>query len=115
MKRLLVFVFTVMLLGSCNKQKTIYSECTITNNPDNSLFSFGFGMEILYSSSYSVGTTLTSQEYSAEKGSNWTAGVAAFPSNINSMNEYEIKFYVNGNLQETRTATNFAQFNFIVP
>ena len=41
MKRLLVFVFAVVLLGSCKKRKTVYFETLILSNTNNTHLTLG--------------------------------------------------------------------------
>jgi hypothetical protein len=64
-----------------------------------------------------VGFTLTTAEYLLEKDVNILA--MAMSTGINgasSNNQLEIKFFVNGNLEETRTVNGYSgTTNFIVP
>ena len=125
MKRLLVFVFAVALLGSCSQQREYYFKFTVISNQSNlKLIQLigGSGLcQFSDTSGVAVGSTCTTEPYTTAKGANISAGGYPHSNSLlpNATFDWEAEFYVNGNLEETRTGTqglaNYGYVNFIVP
>ena len=126
MKRLLVFVFSVTLLGSCSKEREIYLKFKILTNSSN-LTHISFSYEQFLNSArgvclfndtsgVAVGSTCTTETNTFSKG----AGINVWSYNPcdqpNAIFDFEAEFYVNGNLEETaRGGTTSEIVTFIVP
>ena len=125
MKRLLVFVFAVVLFWSCSQQREYYFKFKVLSNSSNlPLIQFigGSGLcQFNDTSGVAVASTCTTETYTTSKGANISAG--GYPHfyglQPNAIFDWEAEFYVNGNLEETRTGTTGLgtpeYVNFIVP
>ena len=143
MKKLLVFVFAVVLLGSCSKERNVHFEYVFVSNADVNWFSCDsddyyrynalmvnryFGIDpfggipgpIPEGSSFQ---TTTERE---DKGENISLMLTAECDSVSSPDrlqcdfEIAIGFFVDGNLQENRSFTNYhnvnrIRFDFTVP
>ena len=86
MKRLLVFVFAVVLLGSCSKTRNVHFEAVMISNTNIVYFSgqdqgiYGLGMGRSFGKTpISVGERCSSSTYSdAKKGDNISLSLIAF-------------------------------------
>ena len=131
MKRLLVFVFAVVLFSSCIQQREYFFKFTVlANQSDLTLLQFIGGMgycSLTDTSGVAVGSSCTTNTYTAAKNGNISA--ASGPhydfNNMNATYVWQVDFYVNGNLEDTRIdssghATNSSLMNtnglnFIIP
>ena len=139
MKRLLVFVFALTLLGSCNQQRELYIECEVVSSTDITyvqstlpvLCTIGercltyMGMPA--PPPISVGNSCESDIISVEKGQNIQCmiSIECCSNTINTFcsTPFEIahRIYINGNLEhttilnETTVENNHMSFNYIVP
>ena len=126
MKRLLVFGLIIVLFGGCmqNQEREVYFKITILTNPTNATtLSFLGGAICTFTNTIpiSVGSTCTGEIYLLAKGSNISV-VAYGHNDYNNANEvigWEVEFYVDDDLEETRSCQtgihNGDAPNFIVP
>ena len=125
MKRLLVFGLIIVLFGGCVQSREYYFKFTVLTNSFNlSLIQFigGNGLcSISDLGGISVGSTCITETYSSGKNANISAGgyVHNDANNMGETYDWQVEFYVNGNLEETRTGTTGFSvpeyFNFIIP
>ncbi len=120
MKKILFVLIVVLTFVGCSKpEREVYVECELLTNPDactaliftfqNSTVTEGDNITPV-----SAGFSWTSESFSLFKGSNATVNCSLFPYLSNSY-QYEVKLYVDGNLEETRTATGNPNINLIIP
>ena len=143
MKKLLVFVFAVVLLGSCSKERNVHFEYVFVSNADVNWFScdsddyyrYNALMGNRYFTINSVGgmpgpipegsSIQTTPEWE-DKGENISLMLTAECDSVSSPDrlqcdfEIAIGFFVDGNLQENRSFTNYhnvnrIRFDFTVP
>ena len=125
MKKIFIALFCCVAMVGCtnNQERICYAECKLISNPENSSyvqFWFSGGTQYYQEPNLTplqVGFTLTSDEYLLEKDVNIMAMAMSTGTNgVSSNNQLEIKFFVNGNLEETRTVNGYSgTTNFIVP
>ena len=127
MKKIFIALFGFVALVGCNNtpEREVYAEFELLSNPESCYyvaFSFYQGGCVENNSTIippiPVGTTCVSPTYLLEKGTNANASVigltptGAPPTTL----QCEIKFYVDGNLEETRIESYTGHnINFIVP
>jgi hypothetical protein len=124
-KIFIVLVVALTFIGCSKPEREVYAEFELLSNPESCYwirFQFYQGGCVENNSTIippiPVGTTCVSPTYLLEKGTNANASVIALTPTGASPNtlEYKIKFYVDGNLEETRIESYTSQnTNFIVP
>ena len=144
MRRLLVFVFAVVLLGSCSKERNVHFEFIFVSNADVNWFSCDsddyyrynalmgnryFGIDAVTGyipGPIPEGSSLQTFNEIEDKGQNISLMLTAECDSVSSPDrlqcdfEIAIGFFVDGNLQENRSFTNYdnvtqSRFDFIVP
>ena len=104
-------------------ERICYAEFKLLSNQDDAFqlqYVFGSNSNLYTDPNYSPlpnGFTLTSDEQNFEKGSNIIAAAyASGGTSFTQLDQIEIKFYVDGSLEETRTVNNNGgNVTFIVP
>ena len=124
MKKIIIVLVCFVALIGCNPPNSnirdIYLEFELLNNPDNcdhmvcdgTLGTFTVDINTVVP----VGTMWTTDTRRIGKDSN--VGFychMTYSSGMSPNNEYQVKFYVDGNLEETRTHIGSSPINFIVP
>ena len=143
MKKLLVFVFAVVLLGSCSKERNVHFEYVFVSNADVNWFSCDsddyYRYNALMGNRYfgidpvggipgpiPVGSSFQTTTEREDKGENISLMLTAECDSVSSPDrlqcdfEIAIGFFVDGNLQENRSFTNYhnvnrIRFDFTVP
>ena len=123
MKKVLIELVIGLTFVGCSKpERTCHAEFELLSNPEGCHFvSFYFYQggcthNNNLTTPIPVGTTCVSPSYLLEKGTNANAIVGADATVLPITLQYEIKFYVDGNLEETRTESyTGSSINFIVP
>ena len=125
MKNIFIALVCIVAMVGCNnnQERICYAECKLISNPENSSyvqFWFSGGTQYYQEPNLThlpVGFTLTSAEYLLDKDVNIMAMAMSTGINgVSSNNQLEIKFFVNGDLEETRTVNGYSgTTNFIVP
>ena len=143
MKRLLVFVFAVVLFSSCNKERNVHFEFIVVCNADVNWFSCDsdsyykynaimgnryFGIDPVGGIPGPIpeGSSFQTTTKREDKGENISLMLTAECDSVSSPDrlqcdfEIAIGFFVDGNLQENRSFTNYhnvnqIRFDFTVP
>ena len=125
MKNIFIALVCIVAMVGCNnnQERICYAECKLISNPENSSyvqFWFSGGTQYYQEPNLTplpVGFTLTSAEYLLDKDVNIMAMAMSTGINgVSSNNQLEIKFFVNGDLEETRKVNGYSgTTNFIVP
>ena len=143
MKKLLVFVFAVVLLGSCSKERNVHFEYVFVSNADVNWFSCDsddyykynalmgnryFGIDpvggipgpIPEGSSFQTTTEIENKGQNISLKLTAESDSATSPDRLQCDFEIAIGFFVDGNLQENRSFTNYhnvnrIRFDFTVP
>lgn len=123
MKKIIIVLVCFVALIGCNPNaniRDIYLEFELLDNPDNCDYmscNCGYAYFLVDNSSVvPVGTMWTTDIIRASKNSNivFSCGMT-YSLGVSPNNEYQVKFYVDGNLEETRTHIGNSTINFIVP
>ena len=122
-KVLFVLVVALTFIGCSKPERICYAEFKLLSNQDDAFqlqYVFGSNSNLYTDPNYSPlpnGFTLTSDEQNFEKGSNIIAAAyASGGTSFTQLDQIEIKFYVDGSLEETRTVNNNGgNVTFIVP
>ena len=128
MKKIFIVLVVALIFIGCSKpQREVYAEFELLSNPDGAarvIFHYTGGVPY---SQYTdlitpvpVGTTWTTETFLYEKGTNTIATVNTdnlqTPTIPYYSHQWQVKFYVDGNLEETRTNGGVSSgINFIVP